>query len=89
MKLKYNFSVHKLGDGYSAVAVGKDHKLFNGTIKLNETGKFIFEILSEDIDFDGLITKMCEKYGIDKQKASEDIIPYIEKLKSAGLVIDV
>ena len=63
MKLKYNFVVREIGGKPVAVAVGKDNDKFNGMIKLNSTGEFIFEMLKNDTTLDEIAAAMAEKYG--------------------------
>ena len=43
MKLKYEFIICSTKDAEVAVAIGEGSMLFNGMIKLNKSGKFIFE----------------------------------------------
>ena len=45
MKLKYNFVTNEVADKIVAVAVGDDLSKFNGFIKMNGTGAFIFNML--------------------------------------------
>ena len=43
MRLKYNFSINKVVNKYTAVAIGDDAKSFHSIVFLNNVGKEIFE----------------------------------------------
>ena len=49
MKLKYNFVMNDVAGKKVAVAVGDDLIRFNGFIKMNDTGAFIFNMLKNDV----------------------------------------
>ena len=64
MKLKYKFVVRKVNDCAVAIAVGEDSVNFNGIVKLNPTGEFVFNILSSgDTSVEEIVEKIVEKYG--------------------------
>lgn len=86
MKLKYKFIIREIGDTFVAAAVGDDVTEFNGMIKLNETGKFIFELLLKNVDFDIIVDKITEKYTVSKSEAINAVSVFIDKLKSKGLI---
>ena len=56
MKIKDGFMLRKVGGQNVVVAVGKASLEFNGIIRLNETGKFLWEQLKADITEEQLIT---------------------------------
>lgn len=43
MKIKDGFMLRKVGGQYVVVAFGEASRSFNGIIRLNETGKFLWE----------------------------------------------
>ena len=47
MKLKYEFVINNVAGETVAVSVGNNDGRFNGYIKLNETGAFIFKMLKD------------------------------------------
>lgn len=86
MKLKYEFIIREIANTSVAVTVGEDVTKFNGMIKLNETGKFIFELLLKNFDFDIIVDKITEKYTVSKSGAINAVSVFIDKLKSKGLI---
>lgn len=87
MKLKCKFVINSVAGETIAVPVGKESG-FNGYIRINETAKDIFELLKSDIEREGIVSALSEKYpdaGIDDIKESVDIC--LNKLSAAGLLI--
>lgn len=88
MKLKYNFAVRDISGIHMAVAVGTDNEHFNGIIKLNESGTFIFNMLSRDITFKEIVSALVEYYGISEKVAEEAAQSCIVKLYENNLLLE-
>lgn len=87
MKLKYNFVTNEVADKIVAVAVDSDLEKFNGFIKMNDIGGEIFEILKNDVTFDEIVDKMCEKHPEStREEAVEAITGFVDELKKNGVV---
>lgn len=84
MKIKKGFIVRKVGGQSVAVAIGEMSKTFNGMIRLNETGKFLWDALSKGAEEDDLVSKILEEYEIDEATARADVKAFVEKLKGVG-----
>ena len=50
MKIKEGFVVKEIAGQCVVIALGEASKIFNGLIKLNDTGRFIWEKLSEGMN---------------------------------------
>ena len=87
MKLKYNFVVRKINDRAVAVAVGEDSVNFNGMVKLNNTGEFVFNILnSGDASMEEIVSKVVEKFDVDDKTATKAVENYVKNLREYGLI---
>ena len=63
MKIKEGFIIKKLGIGYIVVTVGDASMDFNGVIRLNETGAFLWQSIQDGADSrEKLIQAMKEIY---------------------------
>ena len=83
MKLKYDFVIQDIGGKSFAVAAGKDIKRFNGLVRLNATGKALFEMLQKGMTQQEILTRFQESYdGADEQ----DILNTIQYFKEAGIL---
>lgn len=86
MKIKKGFLLRKVGTQNVVVAIGAQSRNFNGIIRLNDTGKFLWEKLSKDISEDELAAAMIREYDIDEKTARDDISAFINTLKGANLL---
>lgn len=88
MKLKYQFVVNNVAGETVAVSVGDSGVRFNGYIKLNETGAFIFKKLKNDISREEIIDAVLKEYPTaTREDAIESVDTLLEKLKNAELLI--
>ena len=88
MKLKDRFTVNNVAGETVAVSVGDTNGRFNGYIKLNETGAFIFKTLKNDITREEIINKLMKEYpDATAEAAAESVDELIEKLKAAELLV--
>ena len=56
---------------------------------MNETGKFIWELLQEnDMTVEEIANTLVEVYGLEKDKALESTVKFIEKLKNVNVFED-
>lgn len=82
MKIKEGFILRDVADKTFVVAVGELSKTFNGIITLNETGKFIWQLLTKDTTEEEIVEKLlieCE--DAQRDVVEKDVKSFIEKLK--------
>ena len=83
MQINPDFTIQKVGASYVAVAVGETSKNFHGMIRLNETGAFLWNKMTErDMTEEALVDALLEEYDIDRETAAHDVHNMIESLKS-------
>ena len=69
LKIKKGFILRKMGENYIAVTVGTTSREINGMVRLNETGKFLWEQMKDGIEREDLIRKMTERFnGLDEKR---------------------
>ena len=88
MLIKKDFTIQKVGASYLAVPVGETSKHFHGMIRLNETGAFLWQLLTADTTRDALIDAMTKEYDIDAETAAKDIDIFITSLKEHSILED-
>lgn len=86
MKIKDGFMLREVASQTMVVAIGEASKTFNGIIRLNPTGKFLWEKLQSNTTIEELTSAMTSEYDIDEATANEDIIEFINILKGADLL---
>ena len=87
MKVKDGFVLRKVAGNYIIIGAGEEAVDFNGMITVNETGAFLWNLLSEDITVDELLSALLKEYDIDENTAKADIDEFITKLKEGELLI--
>ena len=88
MKLKYNFITRDVAGQKVALALGDDNKKFNGIIKLNSVGEFIFKLLENEITYDEIMDKITEKYDVSKEDADSSVRAFIDVLRQNDALTD-
>lgn len=87
MKLKYNFVINQVAGETVAVSVGDNDGRFNGYIKLNETGAFIFKMLKKDTTREDIINALLAEYpDATQEAAAESVDELVEQLRGAELL---
>lgn len=86
MKIKNGFMLRRVGGRSVVVAVGEASRDFNGIIKLNETGAFLWELLKTERSADELTEALLAEYDTDRETAAADVAAFAEKLSRAELL---
>lgn len=86
MKLRYNFIIQDVGGKPIAVATDKKEDSFNGMVKLNSSGRFIFEQLQKYDSLEEIVILLAQKYNIPKEEAQADVTEFITYLADCGLI---
>lgn len=66
------------------VPVGKAAVDFPGMITVNETGKFLWELLAEERTEAELIDALEAKYDAPREQISADVEAFLQQLSRAG-----
>ena len=86
MKIKNGFVVRSIAGESVVVALGEASKNFNGIIKLNDTGRFLWDKLAVGCEKAELVDAILAEYDIDRQTAEADIDRFTETLKGANIL---
>lgn len=88
MKIKTGYVLREVGNQCVVVPVGETAVTFNGIITLNKTGKYLWELLQEDVTVDDLVNGMLSKYDVTKEVATKDILEFLEVLRKHQLLVE-
>ena len=85
MKIKEGYVINKLGGGYVVVTVGDASKDFNGLIRLNNTGAFLWENIRDGLDTkEKLVQAMMDYYDdLDEETARKDLDQFLSSISFA------
>ena len=87
MKIQKGFMLRKLGTDYAAVAMGNARKNFNGLIRMNETGKFLWDCLQTECTEEELLQNLLTEYDVSQEEAQKDIAEFTSGLRKAGILV--
>ena len=85
MKIRDTYILRSVAGENLVVCVGSSVN-FNSVITLNDTGKFLWEKLTEGATSEELVTALLSEYDISKEIAERDALAFIEKLKENDIL---
>jgi hypothetical protein len=88
MKINENFLLRDIAGQKVVLPVGEAAEKFNGMIRLNDTGIYLWTLLEQDTDEDALLSAMLRDYEIDEETARADIHRFVETLRKAGILVE-
>ena len=85
MRIKEGYVIKKLGIGYVVVTVGEASKDFNGLIRLNASGAFLWQSILNGVDTrQKLVNAMLKQYeDLDENTANEDLNEFLDAVSFA------
>ena len=88
MRIKSGFVLEKVGDEYLAVAVGERAKEFSGFVRLNGSGAYFWNLLSEGDKTEGEIVDAAMRDFVDVERAlvESDVSRFVNNLIEGGII---
>ena len=86
MKLKEGYILREVGSLKIIVAVGEAAKDFHKILTLNQTGAFLYNLISVGKSECEMVEALKEKYEVDNDTAQKDVSAFIKQLQSSGLI---
>ena len=88
MRIREGFELREVGDEHIVISIGDAVACFNGMIKLNSTGTFLWKKMEQDIDINKLISDFAVEYSIDESMAENDIKAFLNSLSATKCIIE-
>lgn len=85
MKIKDGFILRTIANETVVIPVSGDLDL-NMMIKLNDTGRFLWEKLQKDTTVDELVGEVLKNYDIDEAAARNYIEAFVKELEKNGFL---
>ncbi len=85
MRLKEGFIVRDVA-GRTVVLPSGDELDLNMMITLNETGKFLWELLERDATEDSLVAELRKEYEVDEATARKCVAAFVDELNKYGFL---
>ena len=84
MKLSMEMALMELGNQYIAVPVNRGP--VNKLVRLNDTGKVIFNGITEGLEEDAIVRRITEEYAVSESDAYSAVRKVIELLRKEGIL---
>ncbi|MDY2880144.1 MAG: PqqD family protein [Candidatus Borkfalkiaceae bacterium] len=84
MKIKKGFVVREVGGENVAVPVGERSKDFHGMIRLNSTGRFLWDFFRENHTEEEAVAALLAEYEVDEKTAAESVKKFAASLAENG-----
>lgn len=88
MKMKEGFVMREVAGQYVVIAIGEASKEFHGMIKLNATGKDIWEGLQSGLTEAEIVEVLKDKYQVEQNEVEEDVKTFVDRMKDIGILAD-
>ena len=73
---------------YVVVPTGEAGEALHGVIRLNGTGKAIWDALADGLDERAVAARLAAEYAVDEAVALGDVREIVAKLRAAGVIVD-
>ncbi len=87
MRIKQGFVLREVAGQYVVIATGEASENFYGMIKLNQTGRDIWQGVTAGLSSREIAKQLAEKYGVDEQKALADTDALIARMDAEGFLV--
>lgn len=87
MRIKEGFVIREVAGQIMVIVTGEASKDFHGMIKLNNTGREIWQGLQEGKSEAEITEHLREKYEVDPGKVAQDVKEFLAKMIEMGFVV--
>lgn len=87
MRIKQGFVLREVAGETIVIATGEASKNFHGMVKLNQTGRDIWQGLMDGLSEEEIAAKLVDKYQIAQEKAAEDTRKLLAQMEQAGFLV--
>lgn len=88
MRIKNGFVLREVAGQVMVIATGEASKNFHGMIKLNSTGKDIWQGLQAGKTVEEIAKELQDKYQVEYAKAEDDTKEFLAKMLEMGFVVN-
>lgn len=86
MRIKDGFVLRDVAGQTVVIATGEASRSFHGMVKLNGTGRVIWEGLSRGDGADAIAQELVRTYDVDLETAQRDVASFVDRAQEAGFL---
>lgn len=88
MRIKDGFVVRDIMGQCVVVATGEASEDFSGMIKLNDTGKDIWQGVADGKSEEEIVKLIVQEYDVDEEHAKASVEKFVEDMKDKGFIVE-
>ena len=88
MKTKSGYICRKVAEQNIVIPIKSTERDITVIVHLNDTGRFLWDLMAQDISVEELTSALSERYEIDENVARNDVTSFICVLRNADLIED-
>ena len=85
MKIKEGYTVREVA-GIAVVVPTTSDSTFHGMLKLNETGRFLWEKLMTETDRERLVSALLAEYEVTEETAAQGVDAFLASLEKVNVL---
>ncbi|MDY0063843.1 MAG: PqqD family protein [Bacilli bacterium] len=86
MKIRQGFALKEVSNQYIVLYETKEYRQNNDIIVINQSGKFLWDLLLDFNTKEDLIQQLCQHYQVTYQQALEDIEIFLSHLEKYQII---
>jgi hypothetical protein len=86
MKIKEDLMLRNINEDWIIIPMGERLAEFNGIVKTNQSGSFIWKLLEEAKSREEIIAAMLQEYDIDEETAAFEFDTFLNTLLKANML---
>ena len=86
MQRKSEYLLQEISGNWVVVATGEESSRFNGMIRMNETGAFLFQQLESEKTEDELVKALLNRYELSEEEACAGVKEFLEFMGQTELL---
>ena len=87
MRIVPGFVLRDIAGEAIAIPTGAAAHRLSGLVSFNETGRFLFELLSEDRTSDDLAAALADAYEVEYTVAASDVDAFLDVLRENDMLV--
>ena len=86
MRIKDGFVLREVAGQAMVIATGEASDNFHGMVRLNETGKYVWQGITDGLTVEDIAHGLTEVFSVDYKKALDDVVRMIAQMENAGFL---